>query len=84
MPRIFLDSNAKTANKEDMRPWIEDIFHQLEDQINGGTQIHGLIGEDPVPKGIRSRDIIVHFDPETQAIKLGIFNGESVFYTSPL
>lgn len=77
MARLFLDSNALPGP-------IKEVFNQLEDQNNGGTQLFGLIGEDPIPKGIQSRDIVVHFDPETQAIKLGIFNGESVFYTGPL
>lgn len=84
MARIFLDTNLKTASKDDLRALVEDLFHQLEDQINGGTNLVGLIGEDPLPKGVRSRDVVVHFDPETQAIKLGIFNGKEVFYTSPL
>lgn len=81
MSRLFLDTNFKTAQKDDFRATLETIFQQIEDGINDSTDVVSLVNStDKLPVGIRSGDLVVKLaDGELQ---VGLYNGANVVYAS--
>lgn len=81
MSRIFLDSSLKIFPQDQLRAGIETLFQQLEDQINGGTDVVSLTDTDQsLPEGMKRGDIV--FNIQRGELKVGVYNGESVFYAS--
>ena len=81
MPRIFLDTNLKTADPGQIMSSIETLFHQLEDQVNAGTHVVGLSDDDQkLPEGISSGDLVVNL--QRGELRVGIYNGSDVVYAN--
>lgn len=81
MARIFLSSSLAGIPAEQLHTAVETIFQQLEDQINGGTDVSSLNDlNQKLPEGIRSGDVV--FNLSGGELRAGIYNGVSVIYAS--
>jgi len=79
--RVYVDTNFKNVQPEDLMSVLESVFHQLEDQLNGGPNLISLVNPlDAIPKGALSGDIV--FSLAGGEIKLGVYNGRTVSYAS--
>lgn len=81
MSRIFLTSQLAGTPTADLKPWLQTIFQQLEDQINAGPSIASLTtAQQALPVGMISGDLV--FDIRNGELQVGVFNGISVLYAS--
>lgn len=81
MARLFLHDNLKTIPTEDLRTYLEELFATLQDQWNEGVQVAALNDlKRNLPVGMQGGDVI--FDYQRGELRVGIYNGVDVAYTS--
>jgi hypothetical protein len=79
--RVFLETNLKTVTKDDLNIVLEQLFHSLEDQLNGGPDLISLVSaNDKLPRGSRAGDLV--FSLIGGEIRVGVYNGEAVTFAS--
>lgn len=81
MARVFLDDNLSGAQAETIVASLQTILHQLQDQINQGTDVVGLTdAHQTLPQGMLSGDVIINLSHGE--VRVGVYNGIAVVYAS--
>jgi hypothetical protein len=77
MGRVYLSSSLKLLSTQSLPAGLEQIFQQLEDQINQSPNVAVLFGDKAkLPEGMVSGDVVFKLS-DAGVLQIGLFNGVS-------